>query len=167
MVLIYCIEDINDLKYVGSTTQKLNIRLSEHKSHKNCSSSKLNLHNCIITELESCDESNRKEREQYYIDTIDCVNQNNTIFDSKEYHKEYREQNKDKIKEYYQNNKEKHKEYLKKYREKHPEKHKEYLKEYNKLDWYCRDCKCSVKLTVKARHLKTQKHQLNIKNYIE
>ena len=34
-VKIYLIEDINDLKYVGSTTQKLNIRLSEHKSHKN------------------------------------------------------------------------------------------------------------------------------------
>lgn len=146
MVSIYCIEDINDLKYVGSTSQKLNIRLSEHKSEKNRtkrkpSSYKLNLYNCIIYELERCDESNRKEREQYWINRIDCVNILNTVFDKKEYQKEYREKNKEQL--------------------------KEYEKERNKLDWYCSDCKCSVKNRYKSEHLKTEKHLNNIKKVKE
>ena len=78
MVIIYCIEDINDLKYVGSTTQKLYKRYSGHKSNKSrgqyCSSSKLNLENSIIYVLEECDLNNRSEREKYWINEIDCVN---------------------------------------------------------------------------------------------
>jgi hypothetical protein len=159
-VKIYLIEDINDLKYVGSTKQKLNIRLSHHKSHNDCSSSKLNLHNCIITELECCDDTNKKEREQYWIDRIDCVNKKNTYFDRKEYNKEYYQNNKEKIKE-------QKKKYMKEYCEKNKEQRKEYNKEYKKLDWYCCDCKCSVKLCAKSKHLNSQKHQLNINNYIE
>ena len=46
MVVIYCIEDINDLKYVGSTKQTLEKRLSGHRAdkyrEKSYSSSKLN-----------------------------------------------------------------------------------------------------------------------------
>jgi hypothetical protein len=145
MVLIYLIEDINDLRYVGSTKQKLNHRLSQHKSHNDCSSSKLNLHNCIITELERCDDTNKKEREQYWIDRIDCVNKKNAVFDRKEYNKEYREKNKEAMKEY----------------------SKEYLREYRKLDWYCPHCRITLKIDSKANHLKSQKHQLNINNYIE
>ena len=74
MVSIYLIEDINDLRYVGSTTQKLYNRFSRHKSDKKighyCSSSKLNLYNCIIIELERCNKEDRKERERYYINRI-------------------------------------------------------------------------------------------------
>ena len=143
MVSIYCIEDINDLRYVGSTSQKLNTRLSNHKSDKNrnkgCSSSNLNLGNCIIYELERCDESNKKEREQYWINRIDCVNQNNAIFDKKEHYKEYYEKNKEKIKE----------------------QRKEY-REYIKLYWQCSDCNCNVKKHNKTRHLKSKKHLKNI-----
>ena len=142
---IYLIEDINDLKYVGSTTQSLNERLSGHKADKKrnkpCSSSQLNLYNCIIYELEKCNKENKKEREQYWKDTIiDCVNERNMVFDSKEW-----------AKQYYQNNK---------------EKKKEYCKEYNKLHWYCSDCKCNVKLNYKSHHLKTKKHHLNTNNYV-
>jgi len=78
MVCIYCIEDINDLKYVGSTKQPLNSRLSQHQCdlrRATKSSSKLNLYNCIIYELESCPENERKERERYWINKIDCVNE--------------------------------------------------------------------------------------------
>ena len=94
MVSIYLIEDINDLKYVGSTTMKLNTRLSCHRSHKKtarrcCSSSKLNLHNCIIIELERCNKEDRKERERYYINEIDCVNKLKLNGRDKEYQKEY------------------------------------------------------------------------------
>ena len=45
MVKIYCIEDCNGLKYVGSTIQKLNQRLNDHRSHNECMSRKLNLDN--------------------------------------------------------------------------------------------------------------------------
>jgi GTPase involved in cell partitioning and DNA repair len=149
-VKIYCIEDINDLKYIGSTKSKLNVRLNNHKCKKDCSSSKLNLYNCIITELECCNEENRKEREKYWINKIDCVNERRLNYDHKQYNKVYNKQ-------YYQNNKikESHKEYC-----------KEYNKQYNKLHWYCSDCKCNVKLNYKSRHLKTQKHQLNTNNYL-
>jgi hypothetical protein len=78
MVFIYCIEDINDLKYVGKTNQKLNDRFTQHKySHKrgNCSSGKLNLYNSIIYILEECLEELSVERERYWINKIDCVNQ--------------------------------------------------------------------------------------------
>ena len=74
MIKIYCIEDINDLKYVGSTCQKLSARFSHHKSKKNCSSTKMNLYNSIIYLLEECDEENRKERERYWINKLDTVN---------------------------------------------------------------------------------------------
>ena len=96
MITIYGIEDINDLIYVGSTKQKLNRRLTAHRNDKRinhyCSSSKLNLDYCIIYELEKCNEEDRKEREQYWIDKLDCVNDNNTIFDRKEYDKNNKEQ---------------------------------------------------------------------------
>ena len=110
MVKIYCIEEINDLKYVGSTTQKLNRRLSGHKGdlyfrrEKNCSSNKINLYNCIIYQLEECEESERKERERYWINKIDCVNKKKLNGYDKDNHKrltkEWREKNKEKMKEY-------------------------------------------------------------------
>ena len=99
MTTIYCIEDINDLKYVGSTTRKLYNRLANHrydeKRGHHCSSSKLNLYNCIIYPLETCSESERLEREKYWIHKIDCVNERKFNFDQKE----YRENNPGKIKE--------------------------------------------------------------------
>ncbi len=148
MVSIYLIEDINDLRYVGSTTQKLNERLSRHKYSKNngnyCSSSKLNLDNCIITQLEQCNPEQRKEREKYYINEIDCVNK-------------YKLNGRDK---------EKNKEYKKDYMKKWHENNKETIKEYNKLDWFCSHCKCNVKRCNKSHHLKTKKHQLKINNYL-
>lgn len=76
---IYCIEDINDLKYVGSTGEKyLGSRLSSHRRDKRighyCSSSKLNLCYCFITLLEETDKKNRYKREKYWINEIDCIN---------------------------------------------------------------------------------------------
>jgi hypothetical protein len=114
MVQIYCIEDINGLKYIGSTKSKLNQRLSHHKCCKKCMSKKLNLDDCKIYTLEECDDNKRKEREQYWIDNTECVNYQNTIFDRPEYlkknrdkrlkeMKQYRDENKDKINEQQKN----------------------------------------------------------------
>ena len=79
MIKIYCIEDCNSLKYVGSTERDLNIRLIEHRydkkiNKKKCSSKLLDLNNCKIIVLEECDNSKRKEKEEYWINKINCVN---------------------------------------------------------------------------------------------
>jgi hypothetical protein len=104
MIKIYCIEDINDNKYIGSTNHKyLSSRLAEHRYRKNCSATKLNLYNCIIYTLEECEDKDRKEREQYWIDNTNCVNINNIVHDYKEYNRRYFLENKDKRYEYYKN----------------------------------------------------------------
>ena len=93
MATIYCIEDINDLKYVGSTTMTLRARLSGHrmdkKLMKGCSSEKLNLSYCIIYELERCNKQNRYQCEKYWIDNTDCINKNKMDFNRVEYIKKY------------------------------------------------------------------------------
>ena len=127
---IYCIEDINGLKYVGSTIQSLQKRLFCHKSNKKtgryCSSSQLDLDNCEIKLLETCDISHRFEREKYWIEKTHCVNTRKPNFDRKEYMKEYE-------KEY----REKHKEKIKKYREENREKLRKQNKEYRdyRISW--------------------------------
>jgi hypothetical protein len=81
MIKIYVIEDINGLKYVGSTKEKyLNSRLSGHRYKKDCRASLLDLDNCSISLIELCEEKCRKEREQYWIDNIECVNYQDTFF---------------------------------------------------------------------------------------
>jgi hypothetical protein len=97
MVVIYCIEDINDVKYVGSTKQRLTARLSGHRIDatrammrgRRCSSSKLNLYNCIIYELESCPENERRGRERYWVNKIDCINTHKLNGRDKERQREY------------------------------------------------------------------------------
>ena len=114
MVTIYCIEDCNSLKYVGSTKQTLKQRLIEHRSHKRtnktCSSRNLDLDNCKIYSLETCNQCDRSKKEKYWINQIECVNEHKLICDSKEHDKKYYQKNKIIMKErmlkYYKNNKE-------------------------------------------------------------
>jgi len=82
-ISIYCIEDINGLKYVGSTKETLRRRLVRHKSRKRSATEKckttsryLDLDNSNIYLLEECDENNRYEREQFHILNTKCVNLN-------------------------------------------------------------------------------------------
>jgi len=118
---IYCIEDINDLKYVGKTIQKLNDRLWGHRQSKkdrgDCSSGKLNLDYCIIYKLEECEEGLSKDRERYWINKLNTVNIQKLNGEDKEKRRE-----KDKI-NYYKN-----KEYYKNRWENYYEKNKEKLK---------------------------------------
>ncbi len=92
-VKIYCIIDINGLKYVGSTKQKLHRRLKDHKTDKkhrphNVSSRLLDLDNCEMILLDECAAYDRKEKEQYWIDNTICVNISNTFHNRKQYTKQ-------------------------------------------------------------------------------
>ena len=131
MIKIYCIEDINDLKYVGSTSQKLHKRFTGHKQNKinkygKCSSMELNLYHSIIYVLEECEESERKEREKYWINKIDCVNRYKLNGEDKG-------RSKIRIKKWQKNNREKCREATRRWRKNNPEKAKEHDKKYNDM----------------------------------
>jgi hypothetical protein len=80
MISIYCIEDCDGLKYIGSTKLTLKKRYILHKSQstsdncKKCSSSILDYKTANIYLLESCEEAQRSDREDYWIKNTDCVN---------------------------------------------------------------------------------------------
>ncbi len=109
MTIIYCIEDINDLKYIGSTNRNLNTRLTEHRYSKRNNrygtSCKLNLEYCIIYELEKCDDKNREQREKYWINKIDNVNKVKYNFNLLEYRKKVYRETKDSLLYYHKNKK--------------------------------------------------------------
>ena len=83
MVLVYRI-DGGGLTYVGSTTKKLQRRLSDHKNDYKrwqegkrqhyVTSYKVLDHDHKITLIEECTDETRKEREGYWIRTLTCVN---------------------------------------------------------------------------------------------
>jgi len=133
---IYLIEDILDNKYVGSTKQTLNERLSKHRcdkknNNKSCSSKKLNLDYSIIYTLEECSEDLRKEREKYWINEFDTVNINKLNFDQKDYNKNNKEKLKVHYKKYYEKNKDHRIEKNKEWCKNNKEKRDEYINEYN------------------------------------
>jgi predicted GIY-YIG superfamily endonuclease len=101
-VHIYLIEDINGLKYVGSTKNKLNIRLSHHKAdqklNRRATSKQLDLLNCSIKTIDTTDETNRLKIEKYWINKIDCVNVLRYDFDRVKYMKQYNIDNKEHLK---------------------------------------------------------------------
>ena len=130
MVSIYCIEDINDLKYIGSTSQNINTRFSQHKYHKkighHCSSNKLNLDNAIVYELEKCSEEDRYERERHWASKMECVNETYYL-NQKEFYEDKAEKARQQAKRYYAENREKCKEKMKKYYD----NNKQYFKQYH------------------------------------
>jgi len=119
MVSVYKITDCNGLNYIGTTVQKLSYRLNDHRSDKKArrngmTSSKLDLDNCEITLLETCNHENRNEREQYYMDVTECVNTKNTVrkFCRKTYNKNARETKADYYINYRERNRKKAKSYM-------------------------------------------------------
>jgi hypothetical protein len=127
--------------YIGSTVNSLAKRKTVHKQNYNndrgCSSKILfqKYDDVRIELIEKFACENRMElnaREGYYIRTLDCVNKVISGRTPKEFSKQWREANREKLKEYY-------KEYSKKYYQKNKEKIKEYsednrekIKEYKK-----------------------------------
>jgi len=101
---IYCIEDINGLKYVGSTKKSLSDRFSGHRADKKrnnyYSSSKLDLNNSKINLLEKGGESDRMKKEKYWINKIDCVNDIKMNSDRTTIHRNYVRKHRDKINKY-------------------------------------------------------------------
>ena len=149
-----------NLIYYGSTTKSLNDRLRQHKASSNKCESKIlfewgDVKINMIEEIEYEDKKDLIDREAYYIRNLKCVNKripNRTT-------KEYRENNKDKIKEkkkqYRENNKDKIKEINKEYYEDNKEK----IKEYSKIKITC-DCGSELRKADIARHKKSQKHKV-------
>ena len=111
--------DINDI-YVGSTTRRLRQRWNGHKCNfgkwqngvrGGCSSFRLfekyGVENCTIIEVERCDVENKFQRERYYFDTIECVNEIRPFvstqqhrMEKREYCKEWRKKNNKYCKEF-------------------------------------------------------------------
>ena len=108
--------------YYGSTIESLKTRITKHRYDKKCMCRHIiNRNNYYYELLEDYSCNNRYElttRERFYIDNNECINKyipTRTIKEWREDNKEklkvrdkiYRENNKEKIKEYYQQKKEK------------------------------------------------------------
>jgi len=82
MAQIYCIEDIDQLKYIGVTREKnLLNQVSRQRYYKKnkiqeTASWNLDLDNCKIYKLEECEKNERYLRHQYWVDNSECVNRN-------------------------------------------------------------------------------------------
>tara|TARA_R110001606_G_scaffold140258_1_gene279016 strand:+ start:31 stop:549 length:519 start_codon:yes stop_codon:yes gene_type:complete len=149
----------NKVIYIGSTTEKLCKRFSNHKHRGNG--------NKIIL-LENCPCNSREElikKEQEFIEQYDNLLNQLRAFNSEEYNKEYQkkqkkkyfEENKDKISEYrkvyYEENKDNKLEYQKVYRE----EHKVEISQKDKVKLVC-ECGCEIRKYDMNRHKKTKKH---------
>jgi hypothetical protein len=93
---IYCIEClITGEKYIGSTIKKyLSSRISQHKHEKDCCSKQIiERGNWKYYLLEEVEVSQKLIKEQYYMDTTDCINQMRALGRKckKKYNKKYRD----------------------------------------------------------------------------
>lgn len=149
-----CEHDVGDI-YIGSTTKRLlSNRMAAHKCQYkkykggsfNCNVRSFDIFekygpdNVKITLIESVKAKTKEElliRESYFIKELKCVNKNIPLRTEKQYRQDnkdkirdrkkiYYQENKDKIKEYYEENKDKIKEYY----EENKDKKKEYGKQY-------------------------------------
>jgi len=184
---IYLLKSKNsDKVYVGSTCEKyLSSRLSKHKYDSKLESKKISakeIYDCgdIYIELYECFNCSCKEellkREKEVIKLFNCVNKQspiNSIEETKEWRKVYKENNKEKIKEqgkeYYENNKDKIKEYRKGYlertkehtkqvRKKYEDTHKDKIQERLKKNIKC-ECGMEIQHRSYKRHLTRKIHK--------
>jgi len=161
---IYKIELNENNIYVGSTTAKLCRRQAEHnqslkkfthrKLYKSCIENNINYINCIwVADIEYDSNAELRKIEEDYRKSLNG-NLNSyrcyiTKEEKKEYNKEYRKQNKDKLNEYYHENKNKLNEYKKEYYQENKDKLKEKIK--------CDKCDCLINKINLKRHKKSIK----------
>ncbi len=135
------VSEHTDLCYIGSTTNSLKHRFTNHKA-------KFNKPECDITSKEilkfsdakielvedyPCTNNDKlKLRERYYIENTNCCNKILPISTEKERHRNYYLKNKEQILEKTKAYREQHMEQYKQNQTLWREKHKEEIKEYNK-----------------------------------
>ena len=164
-----------NLVYYGSTTKKLNDRLTGHRYNFNhnisgsanilfeCDGVKINM----LEEIEFEDKQELRDRESYYIRNLKCVNKRIENRTKKEYSKDNKIKINKYYKEYYKQNKKDHNKKNKEYREKNKDKLKEYSKKYRDENQNIKRknkiiCPCGGKYSESrfTEHKKTQKHQV-------
>ncbi len=125
-----------DLYYIGSTTQSLSQRMAQHRSHKNTKAIDILIFDDAYIELLEnikCDNKEELTKREGELIREHKNNIVNICINGRTY-KEYRNDNKEKMKEYnkkYQlENKDRLNELKKKYRDEHKEHKKEYDKQY-------------------------------------
>ena len=192
---IYKIEPIVEHEegdiYIGSTTKLyLSQRMDSHRScykqwkkgvQKYTTShllfEKYGIENCNILLIESVNANSKDElhaRENHYIKSLKCVNKNIPSRTNKEYRNDNKERLKIKTQEYRDNHKERIKIKIQEYRDNHKEEIKIRDKKYREanldkihaLNNKKTDCPCGGSYTHchKALHLRTLKHQNYIKS---
>jgi len=125
------VNDELNLTYYGSTCDELRKRLYGHKKKSNKCCSKIMFGSgevkiYLVEKFPCNDRIELNQKERYYIENNECINKIIPCRTAKE----YREDNKEKIKEKDKKWKENNKDYQKEYREKNKQKIKQYMKEY-------------------------------------
>jgi len=145
------IDNTNGNVYIGKTKKKyLCNRLAEHKYdykiNKPCMSRDIIKNGDYKIEL--IEETEDDTRERYWIENTECINK---IIPGRN-RKEYRENNKEKIKkyqsEYRKNNKEKLSQYTREYRKNNKEKLSQYIKSWGDARYYNNLLKIDVNLFI-------------------
>jgi hypothetical protein len=152
--------------YIGSTCSPIHVVLHKYENnYRRYLDGKINFHpsfivlqrgNYTIQLIDSIycnDKKIRNTIEKLYILNEDAVNQCPPSRDMKQYKQDNKEKIKEQNKQYHQDNKEKRNEYSKQYRQLNKEKIKQ-----NKNEMI--DCACGKQYTRthKARHMKSKKH---------
>ena len=178
------VSDVTDAVYIGSTTQRLSQRLSEHKaSYKLYLNKKFRyvtsfelfklespVHIVLIQNFPCKNKDELHARERYYIESESCLNRNIPGRSKQEYRNDNREQIKEYFKEYYVDNREEIKEYSKQYYLQNKEEkkaqvkqyyvdNKETIKEKFKEKVTCQICKCEIQKYYFPKHTRSKKHQ--------
>lgn len=153
--------------YIGSTIQLLSRRLHGHSKHKKnlCKSNDFINPKIYLIEDYPCE---RKEqllsRERFHIENTECVNVRfpiRTREQRKKQKKEWDEKNKEYTKQYRENNKDKIRERELEYRKKNPQIRTEEQKQKRKKTYTC-ECGSTIIVENKKRHEKSNKHKNNL-----
>lgn len=174
------------LCYIGSTTQSLSQRLSEHKqgflkwkkgltgyitSFDIISNEDYTI--SLVEDFPCKSKYELEQREKYWVQSLDCINKNVPTRSRREYYDE----NKDKIKDYNKRYYEENKEYFHQKRilnyNNNKDKQKDYSKCYreDRLEYYKQQvqCECGGKFTNdnKSRHMKSKIHKKYLDSIIK
>lgn len=174
--------------YYGSTIQSLNKRFNHHKCKNSTTTSSKKLFQNgsipkieLIEEVEFDDITQLREREAYYIRNLECINIDIPFIseeEKKENEKEYRLKNKEHHKQWIEQNKEKIAQHNKKYYEENKEKiiqgnkkwyqkNKKVIEEKTKIKITCQ-CGSVIRKGGLSEHKKSNKHlkYINLKKIL-